>query len=196
MTALTREERATLGWPEEAAGVDTIRTPAKAREAYGRWRNGVHEARRGFYPQGPVIVETAEGEYRSEHLYGLRVLLDTEEEAIERGNKQALKQVAASRRARALHARWDRTVSAMAAGNKRGRIGRGFTLEDHHRPVEGEHVRVWAHGGYRTAIVVETTKGRGVTVAYATPSSPQDVHLTKTTKYAVSTDVRPMSLGV
>jgi hypothetical protein len=199
---LTAEERAAFGWPEEPAGVDTIRTPATAvADTYGRWEKGPdgqyqHSAPRGFYPRGPVTVETAEGGASVEHLYLHRGgALDTEEQAVEKGNRQALKQVAASRRHWEIADRWDAVATRMAAGNKRGRIGEGWTLEDHHRPIVGEHVRIWAHGGYRTAVVVETTKGRGVTVVYATPSSPLDVHQTKTTKYAVSTGARPISMG-
>ena len=34
---LTTEERVTLGWPEEPAGTDTIRRPARAR-AWRPWQ--------------------------------------------------------------------------------------------------------------------------------------------------------------
>ena len=188
---LTAEEREALGWPAEPAGVDTVRSLSGEPRQWSKY--GSNEPL-WYYGSGRAVIETAEGGYFDTTVWrGTEA--KTAEEATEKARKAALRQAEHSRRFYRLSAQWDRTVEAMAASNKRGRLGEGWTLEDHHRPVIGEHVRIWAHGGFRTGIVVETTRGRGITVAYATPASPRDTHFTKTTKYAVSTGVRRMSQG-
>lgn len=192
-TAVTPEERAALGLPEEAPEVPTLHRRAIREGSWQRYGDGTT----GYWAYGSAVIDLPDGTIRlvSAHPRTHGRGADSPAEAVANWEQAIWRDVVAHDVWREREERWGRTIEAMAAGNRRGRIGDGWTLGEHHRPVIGEHVRIWAHGGYRTAIVVETTKGRGIVAGYATPSNPTDHHYTKTTQYAVATGARPMSMG-
>jgi hypothetical protein len=192
-TSVTAEERAALNLPEEAPEVPTLHARGMRVTSWQRYGDGTT----GYTAHGGGVIDLPDGTIRLVSAYNRTRGRgpDSEAEAVAAWEQAIWRDAVAHDEWVDREARWGRTIEAMAAGNRRGRLGEGWTLADHHRPVIGEIVRHWAHGGYRAGVVVDVTKGRGVVIGYATPSNPNDHHYTKTTKYAVSTGIRPMALG-
>jgi hypothetical protein len=184
-TAVTAEERAALGLPAEAPEVPTLHgePTVGTYDRYGLPAG--HPERTGYYAYGAAHLDLPDGTVRFEHgsRRNSRTIHTSEASAVAAWEQAVWANAVASDTHREREERWGPTITAMAASNARKPLG-GWSLNLDRKAVVGETVLVWGFGGYRYAIVVETSKGRGIVAAYATPASPRDHRYTKTTKYA------------